>query len=123
MKRLFTRPPALPLIILLMAMPWFWAWLGLHAISDYRVTIALYAGFGCVLPSLLPIWDTPLKFRPLGYSRRLILLWILISQFLIHFTWGLLSPVMLADVDLANRIMHSHFDFDAHYWGFLLYFI
>lgn len=58
---------ALPVLFLLMLMPWLWVSLGLLVLGDYRLAILMYELLGCALPVFLlghrhlPVW--PLRFN------------------------------------------------------------
>lgn len=67
------QPLRLVFLSLAMLAPWFWVWLGLHVLKDYRLTILMYEVLGCGLPILL-IRNKPLPpLWPFRFKRRWIL--------------------------------------------------
>ena len=63
---------SLPMLVLLMLLPWLWVSVGLLVIGDYRLTIVTYELVGCALPAYLYGVRTE-PFLPL----RCNLLWVL----------------------------------------------
>ena len=110
------------LIYLLMILPWLWVGIGLYLVHDYRITIALYAGFGCILPSWW-LGRRHLAWGPLRYPVRGLIAWILLGHAVFYVCWSIFSPMMLAGIDLAGLLRDARFDFEHHYWFFLAYFI
>lgn len=110
------------LLLFLMSMPWLWVWIGLYVFGDYRLTIALYATMGCVIPVFL-FGKRNMRFAPVRFPLQRLLIWILVGHTVIYSAWWVLSPFFLANVDMPAHLAKIGFDFDRHFLWVVLYLV
>ncbi len=85
-------------------LPWLWAYIGLHYLHNYLLTITLYAGLGCLLPAIL-LYKERYRILPLKLDLPQLLFAILLGNLLLLGGWPLLNALLI-DWTMYPQYLH-----------------
>ncbi len=115
-------PLSLPVLFLLMVLPWGWIALGMWGFKNITLTVSFYMVFGCLVPYVLFVGKKP-RVSKEYFRLPLVLGGVLFGMGTMFIGWALLRDTIFIPGHFITTLKSLGFHKGQHFLLFAFYFV